>query len=125
MKKGGKIDFSDDDSSSKPKAKKPTRKFKKAPGAPKRFRSAFILFSQHKHKSIQQDLAHEGGSEKTTLVAKMVSEAWKKMDPEERETWEAKARMDRARFEKEKAKYRGPWTVPIGHRRSKVSGMPA
>ena len=123
ISKGGENESSDDDhaESSKTKAKKPARKFKKAPGAPKRFRSAFILFSQYKHKAIQEELAQDLNTEKaaTTSIAKMVSEAWKTMDAEEREKWEAKARMDRTRFEKEKAKYRGPRTVPIGHRKSK------
>ena len=41
----------------KPKWKASTKRFKKAPGAPKRFRSAFILFSQQKHKEIQAELA--------------------------------------------------------------------
>ncbi|KAL3910760.1 MAG: hypothetical protein SGILL_007566, partial [Bacillariaceae sp.] len=114
----------DDGLSTKPKTKKPARKYKKAPGAPKRFRSAFILFSQYKHKAIQESLASEGTSQKTTSVAKLVSEQWRTLDAEERSRWEAKARMDRERFEKEKAKYRGPWTVPIGHRRSKDPTAP-
>lgn len=42
------------------------------------------------------------------------------MDVEERTKWEDKAEMDRERFEKEKMRYRGPWTVPIGHRKSRV-----
>lgn len=104
----------------KPSPKK-SRKFKKAPGAPKRFRSAFIFFSQQKHKEIQESLAREGSSEKTTSVAKMVSEAWRQMGQEERSKWEKMASDDKERFEKEKASYRGPWTVPIGHRKSKVS----
>ena len=57
---------------------------------------------------------------KTTSVAKMVSEEWRKMGPEDREKWEQMARDDKTRFEMEKAAYKGPWTVPIGHRKSKV-----
>ncbi|KAG7364412.1 HMG high mobility group box-containing protein [Nitzschia inconspicua] len=112
------------DSMATVKQKKVQRKYKKAPGAPKRFRSAFILFSQFKHKEIQALLAEKGDSEKTTSVAKMVSEAWKTMNPKERAKWEDKAIMDRERFEKEKMRYRGPWTVPIGHRKSKDPTAP-
>ena len=36
---------------------------------------------------------------------------------EEREKWEAKATVDRERYEKEKLAYNGPWSVPMGHRR--------
>ena len=40
-------------------AKKAT-KYKKAPDAPKRFKSAFIIFSAEKHKLIKKDLLGEG-----------------------------------------------------------------
>ena len=39
-------------------------KYKKAPDAPKRFKSAFIIFSAEKHKEIKEDLAKQGRSEK-------------------------------------------------------------
>ena len=59
-------------------------------------------------------------TKQTTSVAKIVSEAWRNMNSEERSKWEQMARADKDRFEKEKAAYQGPWTVPIGHRKSKV-----
>jgi hypothetical protein len=81
---------------------------------------AFILFSQFKHKEIQEQLADQGDTEKTTSIAKMVSEEWRNMNPEDRSKWENMALRDKRRFETEKASYQGPWTVPIGHRKSKV-----
>ena len=39
-------------------------KYKKAPDAPKRFKSAFIIFSAEKHKEIKEKLAGEGRVEK-------------------------------------------------------------
>jgi hypothetical protein len=42
------------------------------------------------------------------------------MEPKERSKWDKMASDDMERFAKEKASYRGPWTVPIGHRKSKV-----
>ena len=41
----------------------------------------------------------------------MVSKAWKELSDEERERWEAIARKDKARYEMEKAMYKGPWKV--------------
>eukprot|EP00529_Nitzschia_sp_RCC80_P031872 CAMPEP_0113459510 /NCGR_PEP_ID=MMETSP0014_2-20120614/10490_1 /TAXON_ID=2857 /ORGANISM="Nitzschia sp." /LENGTH=550 /DNA_ID=CAMNT_0000351097 /DNA_START=214 /DNA_END=1866 /DNA_ORIENTATION=+ /assembly_acc=CAM_ASM_000159 len=127
----------------KPKWKPSTKRFKKAPGAPKRFRSAFILFSQQKHKEIQEELAlskkkkttdgdgdgdgdGDVSDEKltTTSVAKLVSEAWRNLNAEDRAKWDAKATVDRERYEKEKLAYNGPWSVPIGHRRSKDPSAP-
>lgn len=44
-------------------------KYKKAPGAPKRFKSAFIFFSTAKHKEIRKKLGAEGnGTEKVRPV---------------------------------------------------------
>jgi hypothetical protein len=42
-------------------------KFKKAPDAPKRFKSAFIIFSAEKHKEIKEDFLKQGRSEKVSL----------------------------------------------------------
>lgn len=39
-------------------------KYKKAPGAPRRFKSAFIFFSTEKHKEIRQGLGLDGAKEK-------------------------------------------------------------
>jgi hypothetical protein len=39
-------------------------KYKKAPDAPKRFKSAFIIFSAEKHKEIKEDLLSQGRTEK-------------------------------------------------------------
>lgn len=46
------------------KAASAAPKYKKAPDAPKRFKSAFIIFSAEKHKTIKEDLAKLGRSEK-------------------------------------------------------------
>ena len=43
----------------KPRKKK-TTKFKKAPQAPRRFKSAYMFFSTDKHKSIREDMDREG-----------------------------------------------------------------
>ena len=59
-------------------------KFKKAPQAPRRFKSAYMFFSTEKHKSIRQE---QGKKLQTTDVAKMVSRAWKNLPPEEQEEW--------------------------------------
>ena len=47
-----------------------------------------------------------------------MSEAWKGLAPEDREEWELKAEADRARYEEEKANYKGPWKIPAHNKRS-------
>lgn len=48
----------------------------------------------------------------TTDIARQVSGAWKSLPSHEREAYEEMARQDRARYEREKAAYKGPWKVP-------------
>lgn len=55
----------------------------------------------------------------TTDVAKMVSESWKKLDPEERKVWDLKAEKDKERYELEKTQYKGPWKIPSNKRKQK------
>ena len=57
-------------------------------------------------------------------IAKLVSEAWKKLPPEERELWEERARKDKARYEIEKSLYDGPWKVPARARTPKNPDAP-
>ena len=59
----------------KPKpTKKATRlKYKKAPGAPRRFKSAYMFFSTEKHRSIRDELTKDGKSEKVCFA---ISTIW-------------------------------------------------
>ncbi|KAG7339140.1 HMG high mobility group box-containing protein [Nitzschia inconspicua] len=94
----------------------PTAKFKKAPNAPRRFKSSYMFFSTQKHKEIREKRIKEGENAKqlaTTEVAKMVSQAWKELSEEERGKWEEIARKDKSRYEMEKSMYQGPWKVPV------------
>jgi hypothetical protein len=60
----------------------------------------------------------------TIKVAKMVSEAWKGLNKEDREAWEKKARRDRARYEIEVANYKGPWKVPAERAKKPAQDAP-
>lgn len=99
-------------------------KYRKAPQAPKRFKSAFIFFSTAKHPEIRKRLGEKGTNEKTTNVAKLVSEEWKNLSATERDYWEEKARQDKARYEVEKTMYTGPWKVPAKKRYQKDPDAP-
>merc|ERR1712130_1083113 len=103
--------------------KKTAAKYKKSPNAPKRFKSAFIFFSQNKHKEIRDKLCKEGSIEKTTSIAKLVSQEWKNLSAQDREVWEEMARKDKDRYAAEKAAYTGPWKIRAGNP-PKDSGAP-
>jgi len=119
--------FDDETPVSEPSKKKAKSavKFKKAPQAPRRFKSAYMFFSTAKHPEIRERLKNEGKrEEKTTHIAKLVSAEWKALPEEERKKWEEIAREDKARFEVEKAMYTGPWKVPAKKRSQKDPSAP-
>lgn len=60
----------------------------------------------------------------TTEIAKLVSEAWRELAPEEKAKWEAEAQKDKARYEVEKAMYKGPWKIPANKRAPKDPSAP-
>lgn len=93
----------------KPKKKRDTSRLRKAPGAPKRFKSSYILFFMAKQKEIKAEIG-EGAS--VGEISKRSSEKWKNLSPEDRAIWDAKAEADKERYNLEKEKYTGPWQVP-------------
>lgn len=96
-------------------------KYKKAPEAPRRFKSAYMFFSTIKHKEIRENV---GKNKPTTEIAKLVSVAWKSLPPKEREEWDEMARRDKARYEVEKSMYTGPWKIPAKQRAQKDPSAP-
>ena len=50
------------------RSRRASRKLKKAPGAPRRFKSSFIFFSSWKHKEIRNQLGKEQAKEKVRVV---------------------------------------------------------
>eukprot|EP00586_Coscinodiscus_wailesii_P022890 CAMPEP_0172499966 /NCGR_PEP_ID=MMETSP1066-20121228/132973_1 /TAXON_ID=671091 /ORGANISM="Coscinodiscus wailesii, Strain CCMP2513" /LENGTH=478 /DNA_ID=CAMNT_0013273983 /DNA_START=377 /DNA_END=1813 /DNA_ORIENTATION=- len=90
------------------KKKNNTSTFRKAPQAPKRFRSAFILFSRAKRNELKTQL---GPAAVLSDIAKQTAQIWHKLPPVERHYWEEMGRRDKLRYEQEKASYSGPWQI--------------
>jgi hypothetical protein len=57
-------------------------------------------------------------------IARAISDEWRKMGPRERESWEEKAHMDKARYMVEKNQFEGPWKVPANKRKLKDPTSP-
>jgi len=57
-------------------------------------------------------------------VAKLVSEAWRALEPKDREKWEELAKVDRARYEEERRNYKGPWKVAVSRKPHKDPNAP-
>uniref|UniRef100_A0A0G4IEK9 HMG box domain-containing protein n=1 Tax=Chromera velia CCMP2878 TaxID=1169474 RepID=A0A0G4IEK9_9ALVE len=88
------------------KASSPAKKtkVKKDPNAPKKPRSAYILFTADKRAEITKKtpaLAKE-----ITKVAKMCGEAWGKLKDADKKKYQDLAVKDKARYEKEMKSYK-------------------
>lgn len=106
------------------KAKKPI-KYVKDPQAPKRFKSAFIFFTMDRHRILREQFEESRGrGDNTPDVAKLISEEWKALEPEERAKWDEKAKLDKERYEVEKALYTGPWKMPAKKKSKKDPTAP-
>lgn len=88
---------------------------KKAPGAPKRFKSSYILFFMHIQDEVKRILPP--GTHTAPVVSKKASELWRKLPVEDRLHWDAEAAKEKKRYIAEKESYKGPWLVP--HTRAK------
>jgi hypothetical protein len=93
----------------KGKRKRDANALRKAPQAPKRFKSSYICFFMAKQPEIKADL---GDSATVTSVSKRSADLWKHLPPGERAHWDDVAAKDKQRYLSEKATYTGPWQVP-------------
>ncbi|KAL7579085.1 hypothetical protein ACA910_019120 [Epithemia clementina (nom. ined.)] len=90
-------------------AKKRRDTLRKAPQAPKRFKSSYICFFMAKQPEIKDSL---GDKATVTEISKRSAEMWKGLASEDRAYWDEVARKDKERYMVEKASYTGPWQVP-------------
>ena len=93
----------------KGKKKRDAHALRKAPQAPKRFKSSYICFFMAKQPEIKAELGEDAN---VTSVSKRSAEMWKNLPPEDRAHWDAVAAEDKRRYMSEKAAYTGPWQVP-------------
>lgn len=82
---------------------------RKAPGAPKRFKSSYICFFMAKQSEIKAEL---GDNATVMTVSKRSGEMWKELTREQRAHWDEVAAKDKQRYMAEKSTYTGPWQVP-------------
>ncbi|CAB9513755.1 Nuclear autoantigen Sp-100 (Fragment) [Seminavis robusta] len=98
----------------------PTAKLKAAPttttisspnngGPPTAPRSAFMCFTDCKKLEIMKA---NGIVEESDELLKLVASEWRSLSTNDRAYWDEVARNDKVRFVREKAAYKGPWSVP-------------
>jgi hypothetical protein len=101
--------FDESQPAKKGKKKRDINALRKAPQAPKRFKSSYICFFMAKQNEIKEEL---GEKATVTAISKRSAEMWKHLPTEERTHWDDVAIKDKQRYMVEKASYTGPWQVP-------------
>jgi len=94
---------------SKKKKKRDATSLRKAPQAPKRFRSSYICFFTAKQSEIKKEL---GELATVAQISKRSAQMWKELSAEDRSFWDNVAARDKQRYLAEKASYIGPWQIP-------------
>jgi len=94
-------DDSDSDSDDG-KKKRPAKRQKKDPNAPKRAQNAYLFFQT----DIRETVKKENPTLKMTEIAKKIGERWGKMSPEEKKPYEEKSAADKQRFAREMEAYK-------------------
>jgi len=92
--------------------KRDDSQFRKAPQAPKRFKSSYIFFFTENQAKVKEQL---GPQASVADVSRRSAELWRNLS--ERTHWQELASMDKERYLAEKEAYTGPWQVP--HKRMK------
>lgn len=93
----------------KGKKKRDANALRKAPNAPKRFKSSYICFFMAKQPEIKESL---GDQATVTAISKRSAAMWKNLPAEERAHWDDVAAKDKQRYMIEKSQYTGPWQIP-------------
>lgn len=96
------------------------RILRKAPDAPKRFKSAYICYVVEKMDEVKKTLAEDV---KATEAMKTLALMWKELPPETKSEYEKIAEGDKTRYYAEMRDYTGPMHVP-NKRQKKPAGAP-
>ena len=91
------------------KKKKDKSTLRKAPQAPKRFKSSYIFFFTSKQAEFKKEL---GDTSTIAEISKLSGQKWKALPADVRNYWDDVAAKDKVRYVSEKASYTGPWQVP-------------
>jgi len=96
------------------------RLLKKAPDAPKRFKSAYICYVIEKMDEVKKTLPDDV---KVTEAMKTLAVMWKELPPETKMEYQKRAEDDKSRYFAEMRDYTGPMHVP-NKRQKKPAGAP-
>jgi hypothetical protein len=95
---------------SRGKKRDASNQFRKAPGAPKRFKSSYIFFFTDCQANLKKEL---GKKASVADVSRRSAAIWRNLPAKERAHWDEVAAQDKERYLAQKDAYTGPWQVPF------------
>ncbi|KAL7535667.1 hypothetical protein ACHAXR_006659 [Thalassiosira sp. AJA248-18] len=100
--------------------------YKKAPGAPKRFKTNYVHFFTHFVEKKKKQLGPDGLPLKLNIssVSKECSHAWKSLPAEQRTHWDLVSEREKQEYIKQKEAYQGPWRIATSRVKKKKEGAP-
>jgi len=100
--------------------------FKKAPGAPKRFKSSYVHFYTHFLEKKRHQLGPDGVLLKVDIssVSKECSKEWKSLPEDQRKYWESVSEREKEEYNRQKEAYHGPWRIATNKVKKKKEGAP-
>jgi len=100
--------------------------FKKAPGAPKRFKSSYVHFFTHFVEKKKLQVGPDGLPIKLDIssVSKECSQAWKTLPVEQRKYWDFVSEQEKQEYMKQSEAYQGPWRIATNKVKKKKDGAP-
>ncbi|KAL3761399.1 hypothetical protein ACHAW5_004067 [Stephanodiscus triporus] len=100
--------------------------YKKAPDAPKRFRSSYVHFFMDFLGKKKKELGPDGLPLKFCIssVSKECSRAWKALPEDQRKYWHDLSEVEKRGFNEQKAVFQGPWRIATNKVKQKKEGAP-
>jgi hypothetical protein len=84
--------------------------FRKAPRAPKRFKSSYIFFFTDYQAKLKKELGQNASIADVSMRSAAI---WRNLSVKERAHWDEVAAQDKERYLAQKNAYTGPWQVPL------------
>jgi hypothetical protein len=97
-----------------------SNQFRKAPGAPKRFKSSYIFFFMDCQARLTKELGQKFA---VADISRRSAAIWHNLPSNERAHWDDLSAQDKERYLAQKDAYTGPWQIPV-KRTKKHPGAP-
>lgn len=100
--------------------------YKKAPGAPKRWKSSYVHFFTNYIEKKKSVVGEDGLPVKfdIAVVSREASQAWKVLPEQEKKYWQYVSEKEKEEYNAKRDAYDGPWKIATNKVKKKTPGAP-